>query len=106
MAIPTPTDKPCPREPEEYSTPGTLWSICPGNFVPSAKKESSHFLGKNPFSESAEYIIAATCPLLNINLSLLIDLGSLLFILIISEKRTSTMSMHERHPPRCDVLES
>ena len=55
MAIPTPTDKPCPREPEEYSTPGTLWSICPGNFVPSAKKESSHFLGKNPFIESAEY---------------------------------------------------
>ena len=53
MAIPKPTENPCPREPKENSIPGTfVLSRCAGRIPSLIQYFCKKFFGKNPFSNN------------------------------------------------------
>ena len=68
-AMPTAKDRPCPSEPVNASTPGTLDSEWAPRRLPRRQKDRSSDTGKNPISARTGYKAKQPCPLLRMNLS-------------------------------------
>src|SRR4030042_719751 len=67
--MPTAKDRPCPSEPVNASTPGTLDSEWAPRRLPRRQKDRSSDMGKNPISARTGYKAKQPCPLLRMNLS-------------------------------------